>query len=207
MRRPVVALVALFATACVTHRALPVRYDLEASPSPVRPDPRLNATIAIAPIQAPSWLSTTALLYRLDYEAPARLSPYTRSAWTAPPSELLTLRLRQRISAANDGFTLERLPSEADGYQLRITLEDFTQVFQTPHHSQCRVRMSATLIRRGGEVLAQRTFRTTSEAPTADAAGAVEGLLDASDSNLAQIVAWLHASVPTRSASAAATAH
>jgi cholesterol transport system auxiliary component len=189
--RPFVALIALCAAACVTHREPPIRYDLGASAAYVDPDPRLNATIAIAPIQAPSWLSTTALLYRLDYDTPAHSSAYARSEWTAPPSELLTQRLQERLSAANDGFTLDRLPRQTDGYQLRVTLEDFIQVLQSPHESRCLVTLDAMLIHRGDQVLGQRTFRTSALAPTADARGAVAGFINATDSNLAQIVAWV----------------
>ena len=203
MRRFLVALVVLFAAACVTHRALPIRYDLGASPPRVDPDVRLNATIAIAMIQAPSWLSTAALLYRLDYETPSRANAYARSEWTAPPGELLTMRLRERVSAANDGFTLDRLPTDTDGYQLRVTLDEFTQVFQSPRQSQCLVTLSATLIHRDDRMVAQKTFRMTADAPTGDAAGAVRGFQNASDSDLAQMVAWLHAYLPIRGASRA----
>ncbi len=189
--RSLLALITLLAAACVTHRALPLRYDLDAAPAHIVSGPHFRATIAVAPIQAPSWLSTTALLYRLDYQTPAHASAYTRSEWTAPPSELLTLRLQERIAAANDGFTLERLPHGTAGYELHVTLVDFTQIFRAPHQSQCLVTLSATLIGRGDQVLAQKTFRAVADAPTADAPGAVAGFVDAADSNLAQIVGWL----------------
>lgn len=198
-----VALVTLLAAACATHRALPIRYDLDALPPHPDPDARLNATIAVPPIQAPSWLATTALLYRLDYETPAHPSAYTRSEWIAPPSELLTLRLRERISAANDGFTLDHLPNETDGYQLHVTLEDFTQLFQSPHQSRSLVTLNATLIHRGEQVVGQRTFRASAVAPTADAAGAVEGLANATDSDLEQIVRWLGTALAAKPASRA----
>lgn len=196
--RPFVLLIALCAAACVTHREPPIRYDLDASAPRLDAGPRLNATIAVAPIQAPSWLATSALIYRLDYETPANRSAYARSEWAAPPSELLTQRLRERLSAANDGFTLDRLPKATDGYQLRVTLENFIQVLQSPHESRCLVTLNATLMRRGDQVLGQRTFRTSSIAPTADARGAVAGLIDATDSNLAQIVAWLRVTLATQ---------
>ena len=199
--RAFVLLVALCAGACVTHREAPSRYDLDASAPHADAGPRLNATIAVAPIQAPSWLSTTALIYRLDYETPANRSAYARSEWAAPPSELLTQRLRERLSAANDGFTLDRLPKATDGYQLRVTLENFIQTLQSPHESRCLVTLNATLVRRGDQVIGQRTFRTSSVAPSADARGAVAGLIDATDSNFAEIVTWLRMTLTAQPAS------
>lgn len=207
MRLPFVALTALLAAACVTPPPLPIRYDLDALPPHADSAVRFNATIAVEPIQAPSWLSTTALLYRLDYDVPAHPMAYARSEWTAPPSELLTQRLRVRISAANDGFTLDRLPRETDGYQLHVTLEAFIQIFQAPNQSRCLVTMSATLMHRGEQVLGERTFRTSSVASTPDAAGAVQGLVDATDSNLEQIVTWLRTTLPAQPASTATNAH
>ncbi len=195
--RPFIALLALLASSCATHGSLPVRYDLDASPVRRVSGPRLNATIALSPIQAPSWLRTTALIYRIDYEAPAHPLAYTQSQWTAPPSEMLTLRLRNRISAVNDGFTLDHLREYADGYRLEVTLDNFSQIFPSPDESRCLVTLSATIVQPGDRVLAQKTFEVERHAPSANAAGAVEGLIDASNSNFDQILTWLRSTLPT----------
>jgi len=198
--RAFMALLALLAAACASQRPLPVRYDLDGSQ--VRPvsDPRLNATIALAPIQAPSWLRTTALIYRLDYEAPAYPRAYVHSQWTAPPGELLTLRLRERIASVNDGFTLDRLREDVEGYRLEITLENFSQSFPAPDRSRCLVSLSATVVQHGGRALAQKTFGVERPAPSADAAGAVNCLTDAADSDFEQILAWLRSTLPSHQA-------
>jgi cholesterol transport system auxiliary component len=201
--RSSLALLTVLAASCTIQRSLPVRYDLDETAEHSRVGGRLNATIAVSPIQAPSWLRTTALVYRLDYEAPVRPGVYGQSQWTAPPGELLTLRLRERIAAVNDGFTLTRLPETADGYHLDVTLENFTQVFAAADRSECVVTLSATLVEHRGRVVAQRTFSAEHSAPSADAAGAVEGLVSASDSDLEQIVTWLLATLPVREAAAA----
>jgi cholesterol transport system auxiliary component len=204
MMRPLfLALIALAASACATHRPPAIRYDLdESQPSP-QSGPRFNTTLAVPPIQAPSWLGTTALIYRLDYESSAYPRAYTQSQWTAPPSELLTLRLRDRISAVNDGFTIARLPHDTAGYRLEVTLENFTQTFPSPDHGVCVVTLNATIVDGGVRMLSQKTFRAERPAPSADAAGAVAGLVTAADADFEQIVAWLRATLPTQQAAAA----
>jgi cholesterol transport system auxiliary component len=200
MMRLMVALLAPLAAGCAAERALPVRYDLDGTHLRVPSEPRFNATIAVPPIQAPRWLRTTALVYRLDYEAPDSPRAYALSQWTAPPSELLTLRLREQISAVNDGFTLARLPEDSDGYRLEVSLESFAQVFPSPGRSLCVVTLTATVVQRDDRVLAEKTFRAERPAPRANAAGAVEGLVDASDLDFRQILTWLRETLPTQQA-------
>jgi cholesterol transport system auxiliary component len=187
---------------CVSQRPLSVHYDLEGIRDPSSGKPRLDATIAIPPIQAPSWLRSTALVYRLEYEPPAYPRAYALSEWTAPPGELLTLRLRERIAEANAGFTLPRLPEDAEAYRLEISLENFAQIFPSPDRSRCIVTLTATVLQHGDRIVAQHTFSSERRAPSANAAGAVEGLAAASDSDFEQIVAWLREKIPTVQASA-----
>lgn len=203
MRR-LACLFLLLLCACATHRALPVRYDLDAIPDPTGSQPPLNATIAIPPIAAPSWLRTTALLYRLRYEAPAYPRAYAQSAWIAPPGELLTQRLRESIAAANRGVTLEQPDDLSKGYRLEISLESFMQVFTSRDHSRCVVAFRATLLTGRDHVLAQKTFHTERVAPRPDAAGGVEGLVAASDADFGQILTWLGERLATRKHMAAA---
>jgi cholesterol transport system auxiliary component len=186
MLRSLVALVALLVSACASERPLPVQYDLEGNSASAPLAPRFKATLAVSPIQAPSWLRTTALAYRLDYEPAAPPRAYSLERWTAPPSELLTLQLRERITAINDGFTLERLPGDTDGYRLAVTLEEFIQSFPSPGRSRCVVTHS---------VIAQRTFRAERPAPSPDAVGAVQGLVVATDADLDDLLTWLGSSL------------
>jgi cholesterol transport system auxiliary component len=202
MRRLICPLLLLLC-ACATHRALPVRYDLDGIPDPMGLQPPLNATIAIPPIASPSWLRTTALLYRLGYEAPAYPRAYAQSEWIAPPGELLTQRLRESIAAANRGATLGQLDDISKGYRLEVSLESFVQVFTSPDHSRCVAAFRATLLTGRDHVLAQRTFRTERVAPRPDAAGGVEGLVAASDANFGQILRWLGETLASRAPVAA----
>jgi cholesterol transport system auxiliary component len=201
MIRPFVVVLVLLSSACAAERAVPIRYDLHETQVRARSDSRLDTTIAISAVHAPSWLRTTALIYRLDYEPPAHPRAYAQSQWAAPPNELLLLRLRERISADNDGFTIERLPESTDGYRLEVTLEEFAQIFPYADQSRCIVTLNV-LLEHGDQMLAQRSFHAERPAPTADAAGAAEGLMQASDSDIEDILTWLRSTLPTQQAAA-----
>jgi cholesterol transport system auxiliary component len=190
MRLTAIALVLLLA-GCVSHRPTPTRYSLDASPEPTEPASKLHATIAIPEFVAPSWLRNVAMIYRLDYQAAPRPTPYSDSEWQAPPGEMLTLRLRELITEANSGFTVSRLDSAREGYELTVSLESFLQVFSQPHESRCIVQMVATLTGPGHHLLAERSFNVEQPAPSGNAAGGVRGLTQASDAALEQIVAWV----------------
>jgi cholesterol transport system auxiliary component len=191
MMRLAAVLLGLLAAGCASHSRTPARYDFDSIRTPIAPDARLHATIAISPVSTPSWLRTPALVYRLGYVTPARPQTYALSEWAAPPADLVTLRLRQTVAAANSGFTLRALPSRAAGYRLEMTLEQFVQVFSAPHDSRCFVTLSVTLEGPRNRVLAQRTFHSEQTAPSSDGAGAAQGLVAATDDCLGQILLWL----------------
>jgi cholesterol transport system auxiliary component len=130
------------------------------------------------------------VLYRLDYTASSHPQAYALSQWVAPPGELMTLRLRERIAAANAGFTLTRATRGAREFRLEATLDRFIQVFSSPTLSHCTVTLTVILAR-GPKVIGQRTFTAEEAAPTADAPGAVRGLVQATDSNIEQILRWI----------------
>jgi cholesterol transport system auxiliary component len=200
IRTALIAMLLLLA-ACITGRSAPLttQYDFESVSDPVKSHIRLNATIAVLNVTAPSWVRTNALRYRLDYVTPANPQAYARSEWDAPPPELLTLRLRELIATANSGFTLSNLTSLTPGYRLDVVLQRFIQVFSSAHESHCVVAMSANLTGPGERVLSQRTFQADVPAPSADAPGAVYCLVHASDADLEQMLDWLGATLPATS--------
>lgn len=204
MMRPMTCLMVLLISACATERAPPVRYDFGGGSRPIPSQARLDTTIAIPPIASPPWLRTTAVTYRLDYEAPTHPGAYALSAWMAPPDVLLTLRLRQWVEAANSGVTLRQTPSDPQAYSLEVSLDTFTQVFSASDRSRCVVALRATLLAHDDEVLAQKTFSAQRPAPSPDAAGGVEGLVDASDADIGKILTWLHETLQAHSTRATA---
>jgi cholesterol transport system auxiliary component len=201
MMRPAAILLGLLAAGCAAHPPTLARYDFDSIHSLAAPTARLHATIVIPTVRTQSWLRTSALVYRIAYSTPPHPETYAQSEWSAPPAELLTLRLRQAVSAANAGFTLRSATRNMDGYRLDVTLEQFVQVFSTPRDSRCFVTLSATLTGQGERILAQRTFHSERQAPSHDAPGAVQGLVDATDASLEQILLWLQATLPSVPAS------
>lgn len=159
--------------------------------------PRLPA-IALADIEANARIDGTQLLYRLGYADANELRPYGQSRWSLAPAQLLRQRLRDALATRRtvldpqDSATIAR--SEIRPQTLRISLEEFTQYFESPASSAGLVRLRATLTQGtpgGDRVLGQRTFTARLPAPSADAPGGVKALSAASDAIVAELVAWV----------------
>jgi len=155
--------------------------------------------IALAEIDANSRLDGTQLLYRLGYADSNELRPYGQSRWSQPPAQLLRQRLREALSAGHtvlgpeESATIARTEGRLPD-TLRVTLDEFSQYFESPQQSVGLVRVSATLSRNqpgGDKVLAQRTFTARKPAPTQDGPGGVKALAAASDAVVAELVAWI----------------
>jgi cholesterol transport system auxiliary component len=77
---------------------------------------------------------------------------------------------------------------------LHLDLDEFSQLFETADRSSGLVRLRATL-GQGGEgaerLLAQRSFVVQRPASSADAAGGVRALTQATDALIAEIDQWL----------------
>jgi cholesterol transport system auxiliary component len=161
--------------------------------------PRALPMIALAEVDANSRLDGTQLLYRLGYADPNELRPYGQSRWSQPPAQLLRQRLREGLSASHtvlgpeESATITRSEGRLPD-ALRVTLEEFSQYFESPERSVGLVRVSATLTRNqpgGDRVLAQRTFTARKPAPSADGPGGVKALAAASDAVVVELVAWV----------------
>jgi len=151
----------------------------------------IAGSVLVPDVTSPEWLDSPGILYRLAYDNEARTRIYTLSRWGAPPASLVTQELRSAVSMA----TKERLVLPQDGvgadWVLRVELEAFSQVFDTPDRSRALVRMRATLIRASERrVVAQRTFASESPVATADAAGGAKALAQGAQGVVDAIVAW-----------------
>ena len=178
-------------------------------PGVVEPQPQNRMAplplLVMADVQAPLALEGSAVLYRLNYTDGQLLRPYAQARWSMPPAQLLRQQLRATLSAqrpilnANEGG-----PSPAGALVLRMELEEFSQLFDSPQASRGVLRVRATLLRAGpgGESLvAQRTVVASSPAPTPDAAGGVRALTVAAQSAITQLDDWVQqtqAALPTR---------
>ena len=143
--------------------------------------------------------ASAALLYRLAYANAQQLQPYTLARWSQPPALLVQQALREQLGqqravlSGEDGVKtlLEpgRLPS-----LLRVQLEEFSQVFETPQRSYGLLRLRVSLADvslRGETLVAQRLFMLRQEAATPDAAGGARALAEAARQASAQVAQWL----------------
>ena len=145
--------------------------------------------IAQASVGAPAWLDTPALFYRLAYADAGQVHAYAQRQWAAPPAALLEQRLRESLAAhrgaggAGTGLS--------GSLRLRVELDEFSQVFATASASHAQLRARVELVQmHTNAVLAQRRFVLEAPCPSADAAGALQGLRVAADRFIAQALDW-----------------
>ena len=147
--------------------------------------------LGLAELRASSALDGTAMLYRLAYADPTQLRRYALARWSMPPAQLLRQRVRAGLASRFSVVPAEQAQAER---QLRIELEEFSQVFDAPERSSAllRVHASLVLVRDDSErLLGQRSFTVTQGGAGADAPGGVRAMAEASDSLVRQLEQWL----------------
>jgi cholesterol transport system auxiliary component len=142
---------------------LPAVYDFGS------PAVAVAAPVRAVDVDAPDWLDSNGMLYRLG--DPQRVQRFTEARWAASPVNLLEERLRQR------------LVPKASGQTLYVGLESFEQRFSTPTQSEVCVRVRAKLGER------QQVFEIK-QPGGADAASGARALAAASDALIEQMLAW-----------------
>ncbi|MCW5651871.1 MAG: membrane integrity-associated transporter subunit PqiC [Ramlibacter sp.] len=155
--------------------------------------------LALGDIEAGGSLDGSAMLYRLAYADANELRPYAQARWSAPPAQLVRQRLREHLSLRRavlnmgEGAAITRSGGQAP-LVLRLELEEFSQVFDSPAASQGVLRLRATAAENtpsGEKLLAQRTVVVRRPAPTADAPGGVQALTAATEAAAEEIDQWL----------------
>lgn len=157
--------------------------------------------LAVADIEAPAALDSTAVLYRLVYANAQQLQPYALARWSMTPARLLRQRLREQLSQQRavlnpgDSVALAGAPTQTTPARtLRLELEEFSQLFESPQQSLGLLRLRATVLQAGpgGEkLLAQRNLVVQRPAPSADAPGGVQALSAAADAAVQELTQWL----------------
>jgi cholesterol transport system auxiliary component len=109
-----------------------------------------------------------------------------------PPAQLLRQRLREQLGQRRSVFA----PGDAVApgtLALRLEIEEFSQLFASAQSSSSLLRVRATVSRSGSpaKLLAQTSFVVQRPAASADAAGGVQALAQASDALIQQLDAWL----------------
>lgn len=182
----------LAGTGCAlqTTRDQPATYDF--GPPPAQPATvRIPAAVLIVPVSAPSWLDSNAIVYRLNYDDPARRRIYAESRWAATPAALFTQRLRNRFALSARAVLTPGDRANA-AYALQVDLDDFSQSFDKPGTSQVNLQLRASLIDLNSHrLVAQRNFSLQRAAPTPDAPGAVSALAAAAEQAADELVGWV----------------
>ncbi|WP_427312241.1 ABC-type transport auxiliary lipoprotein family protein [Cupriavidus sp. H39] len=149
------------------------------------PAPAPLPKLRVAQTDGPNWLEGNALFYRLQYAQAQRLQPYATQRWVMSPTRLFDERLREAVAARGT------LGWSGDGSvpALKVDLLEFDQVFDSATTSAGVVRLRATVYRHA--MLGQQTFEVRRPAPSADGAGGVKALADASDAAIAALLDWI----------------
>lgn len=170
-------------------------YDLGLPPAASTAAPS-GMPVALGDVDAPSAIDSTAVLYRLAYADAQQPRPYAQARWSMSPPQLLRQRLRDRLSQSRPVLN----PGEATAQRtLRIELEEFSHLFDSPTTSSGLVRLRATLLEttpNGEKLLAQRNVTSQRPAASADAAGGVRALTAATDAAITELDQWLSAQAP-----------
>jgi cholesterol transport system auxiliary component len=180
--------------ACGTPAARVAVYDF----GPGATTPQISKRMAPLPplllteVDAAGVLDGTAVLYRLGYADAQQLRPYAQARWSMTPAQLLRQRLRETLGQRRSVLS----PADAapaGTLVLRLELEEFSQWFASAQSSSGLLRLRATVSRSGNpaKLLAQTGFVVQRPAASADAAGGVQALAQASDALLVELDAWL----------------
>jgi len=176
--------------------ARPASYDFGPGPQAVAAGDRraLLPALLLAEVQTSPALSGNAMLYRLLYADAQHLQPYSLARWSMPPAELLRQRLADTLGQRRALLGPDSGGTATGTTTLRLSLEEFSQLFDSPQQSRGLLRLRATLSQTGpaGEqLLAQRSVIVQRPAPSADAAGGVRALSAATDAAAEELVGWL----------------
>lgn len=186
----------------------PVLFDMGPLPPITTPMDRNGPRIALVlpDIEASGALEGSAVLYRLGYADDHQLRAYSQSRWSAPPPQLVRQRLRQQLGRERPVLGLDETATLAREsgqplFLLRMELEEFAHVFDSPQSSRGVIRLRATLFSstpNGERMLGQRSIAVQGVAPTPNASGGVRALTEATDAAAADIQQWLLQSQPAR---------
>ena len=184
MKKRIILFAVLLLAACAGGSKHPVEvYDF-GIPAAVTPPP--GQDVFLADIRAAEWLGNTDMLYRLDYNNPRKLAPYSASRWAAPPAHMLTIRLRQSVG---NGTSTRGKQTRCS---LTLFLSEFSQIFANDQNSRAVMHLRATLSDpASSEPTLVREFRLEKPAPTPNAAGAAAAFSEIATSVAEELNAWI----------------
>ncbi|HPR08306.1 MAG TPA: ABC-type transport auxiliary lipoprotein family protein [Denitromonas sp.] len=151
---------------CTSFSAIPESFSIyDIGPQGNSPVP-VSVPLVGIDVVAPSWLSSSAMQYRLVPQHPLERRAYTNSRWAGMPSEMVRIVV---------GRVIEAQPAtNGSGCRLRVDVDEFIQRFDTVDTSVGLIELRASLLApRTDAVMATKAFAVEVPTPTADAAGGV----------------------------------
>ncbi|MCB1959915.1 MAG: membrane integrity-associated transporter subunit PqiC [Rhodocyclaceae bacterium] len=133
---------------------------------------------------APSWLSSSAMQYRLEPVSALERRFYATNRWAGMPAEMMEVVFKRVIQTqpADNG----------SGCRLRIDLDEFIQRFASAEQSAGLIELRASVLAPRTDVLiAYKTFLVEVPAPSADAAGGVVALRGGVNQLAVELAQWL----------------
>ena len=125
-------------------------------------------------VRSPPWFDSTNVDYRLAYADPLTRRQYVGSRWAGAPAQLIAQRLRQQLGVVS------ATANSATDCLIRVELQEFSQVFDSPQSSRGVLTASVSLIDGKRRVVAERLADIEKPAVSADASGGVQALVAAS---------------------------
>lgn len=155
----------------------------------------LLSSLVVTDVTGSSAYDSERIYYRLSYSDPLQARSYANSRWSTTPLQMLTQRFKTRI-AQTGAKVLSTTDASTGVAILRIDVDDFIHTFTGVAQSEGEISVRASVFQ-GRVLVDQKSFRRTSPAATADAAGGAAALAASTDAVAADIVAWL-ATLPPR---------
>jgi cholesterol transport system auxiliary component len=126
-------------------------------------------------------LNQNRIRYRLNYQNPSRIFFYTESRWAATPSELFSNMLSKTVNVAKNPMTCS----------LKLKIEAFDHVFQTPSASEGFVQLSVFLIeKKSQKVISSQLITESVSSNSPNAQGGTVALKQASENTLKKVINW-----------------
>jgi cholesterol transport system auxiliary component len=184
---------------CASSKGTPnTTYDF----GPARPSAIATATpsgpltsLVVTDVTGSTSYDSERIFYRLNYADPLQARSYANSRWAATPLQMVTQRFKTRL--AQTGVKVLSTTDASTGVAiLRVDVDDFIHTFTDVTRSEGEVAVRASLFQ-GHALVDQKSFRRSTPAATADAAGGASALAASTDKVAADIVAWL-AALPQR---------
>ncbi len=147
----------------------------------------LSPLLRSVEVGAASWLSSKDMAYRLAYGDAERRSAYGSSRWLASPAEMLERFLGRSLTGEGgaQGGTV------SGQCRLRLDLDEFQQVFDSPQVSRGILAGRVSLLAQTGRPLARHSFSLSRPAPSPDARGGIAALGLATGDLSRSLLQWL----------------